>query len=226
MPRRKKRNLLPVLAGFVVILVVAIAAFIYFDFDFSGDAADRTINGQDTETIRLSDIGEVQDRLPAILELLKQDRRRLVLPATLQLPVADEDITADGFSETIAVELTGSGRLSRELTADGFQGPASVVHVYSVRNSGVTRLLAIDRDSMRDAAGRRLLDQERAVYGYAYRLPVFNGNPYNAPVRLIEVVMLDASGSPASDDLTIYWIPSQNRYAANNKFGAPGTFGD
>ncbi len=42
---------------------------------------------------------------------------------------------------------------------------------------------------------------------------------YDRAVKLIEIVMMDQHGMPVSDDIVIYWDPSESAYKATNTFG-------
>lgn len=224
MPRRKKRNLLPVITGFVIILA-ALAIYIYLQMQSEmpvtppDPAADAP-----SESIRLNSLDHIQDNLAAIQSALNENRSRIVVPGHLAMPLVGEDINADGHPETIAVEFMNSGQLHPELSSDGFQGPVRNIRVFTLRNSESVTLLDVSPDAMKDNTGGILIDQVRADYGYAFRISVYDHEPYTAPVRLIEIIILDSAGRPASDDLTLYWKPSAGRYAATNTFGAPGTF--
>jgi hypothetical protein len=226
MPRRKKRNLLPVLTGFVVIIAV-MAIYIYLQiYSDTTDTLPDTATDAPAESIRLNSLDHIQANLPAIQSAFNENRSRVVLPGHLSMPVVGEDINADGHTETVALEFMSTGQLHRELSADGFQGPVQNIRVFTLRNSDTITLLDIYPDAMKDSSGDLLISQVRADYGYAFRMSVYDGEPYTAPVRLIEIIILDSAGQPASDDLTVYWKPSADRYAATNTFGAPGTFGN
>jgi hypothetical protein len=224
MPQRKKRNLLPVLTGFVVI-IAAMAIFIYLKiYSDATDTLPDTATDAPAESIRLNSLDHIQANLPAIQSAFNENRSRVVLPGHLSIPVVSEDINADGHTETVAVEFMSRGQLHRELSAEGFQGPVRNIRVFTLRNSDTITLLDVSPDAMKDSRGDILISQVPANYGYAFRISVYEGEPYTTPVSLIEIIILDSAGQPASDDLTVYWKPSTGRYAATNTFGAPGTF--
>lgn len=224
MPRRKKRNLLPLITGFVVI-IAAIAGYMYLRMtaDTPGESSDTPVAATE-RGLSLENLDQIQANLAAIQTAFSGDRSRFTMPGTISIPVVNEDMNADGHTETMAVEFMSSGQLHSELTAEGFQGPVRSIRVLTMRNSDAVALLDISPDAMKDDRGSVLIDQESAVNGYAFRLGFFDGEPYSSAVRLIEIIMLDASGKPASDDLTLYWNPAAGRYSATNTFGAPGTF--
>ncbi|MFU8858855.1 MAG: hypothetical protein ACNA8K_00390 [Cyclonatronaceae bacterium] len=224
MPRRKKRNLLPVITGFVVIIAV-IAGFLYIRMAMDAPGTSADVPGTGTERgISLTNLDQIEDRLATIQSEFSGDRSRFTMPGTISIPVVNEDMNADGHTETMAVEFLSSGQLHPELSAEGFQGPVRGIRIITLRNEDAIRLLDISPDAMKDSRGSILIDQERAVNGYAFRLGLYDGEPYTSTVYLIELIMLDASGSSVSDDITLYWNPAAGRYSATNTFGAPGTF--
>lgn len=225
MPRRKKSILLPVfLIGFVVI-IATLSIYIYLQMQTESiHTPPDTAADAPSASIKLNSLDHIQDNLPAIQSAFNENRRRVVLPGHLAMPLVGEDINADGYSETIAVEFMSSGQLHRDLAAEGFQGPVQNIRILTLRNAESLTLLDVSPDAMKDSRGGILIDQVRADYGYAFRISDYDGEPYAAPVRLIEIIILDSAGRPDSDDLTVYWKPSAGRYAATNTFGAPGTF--
>jgi hypothetical protein len=224
MPRRKKRTLMPVVTGFVIILAT-LAVYIYLQMQSElPDTPPGTAEDAPSESIRLNSLDHIQDNLAAIQSAFNEDRSRSVVPGHLAMPLVGEDINADGQPETMAVEFMGSGQLHRELSSEGFMGPVRNIRVFTLRSAESLTLLDVSPDAMKDHRGNILIDQVRADNGYAYRISVFDDEPYSAPVRILEIIILDSAGGPASDDLTIYWKPSAGRYAATNTFGAPGTF--
>ncbi|MFN2374843.1 MAG: hypothetical protein ABR545_13630 [Cyclonatronaceae bacterium] len=223
MPRRKKRNLLPVVTVFVVILA-ALAFYIYLQMEADVSITPDTVADAPSGSIMLNSLDQIQDNLPAIQSAFNENRSRIVLPGHIAMPLVGEDINADGHPETIAVEFMSSGQLHTELSSEGFQGPVQNIRVFTIRNADSIILLDVSPNAMKDSRGVILIDQVRAEYGYAFRISLYDGEPYVARVRLIEIIILDSSGRPVSDDLTVYWRPADSRYAATNTFGAPGTF--
>lgn len=224
MRRRKKHRILP-FAAFFIISAIVIALFVYMKiYTETSEQPAPVQNGRITAEITPGDINEIESRLPSIIGAYREDRRNVILPGHLSIPVIDEDINGDGFSETIAVEIFGTGPVDSELRAEGFLGPVRHLKVITLRNSQTITLLNISPESIEGTPGNRLIEQVAATHGYAYRLSKYDGEPYNQSVRLIELIILDASGRAMSDDLTIYWIPSSAEYAATNTFGAPDTF--
>lgn len=224
MPRRKKRNLLPLITGFVVI-IAAIAGYMYLRMaaDTPGEPSDAPVSGTE-RGLNLDNLDQIQANLATIQTAFSGDRSRFTMPGTISIPVVNEDMNADGHTETMAVEFMSSGQLHSELTGEGFQGPVRNIRVLTMRDGDAVVLLDVSPAAMKDGRGSVLIDQERADNGYAFRLGFFDGEPYSSAVHLIEIIMLNASGQPASDDLTLYWNPATGRYSATNTFGAPGTF--
>jgi hypothetical protein len=224
MPRRKKPGLLPVITGFIII--IAVVAGILFMQMFTGSAVRPTEIPADRDVAPLTprDLDDIQANLTYIQNAFKENRQRLVLPGHLSIPLIDEDINGDGNPETIAVEFLSTGNLSDDLLTEGFQGPVKYLRVFSMHNSDSKTLLNITPGSIENSRGTPLTGQVPATHGYAFRVTLYDGEPYDGVVRLIELIILDQAGNAVSDDLTIYWKPSAGEFAATNTFGAPGTF--
>lgn len=224
MRRRKKRRILP-FAALLIISAIVIALFVYMKiYTETFEQPDPVQNGPVNAQISPGNIHEIESRLPSLVDAYREDRRNVILPGHLSIPVIDEDINGNGYMETIAVEFFSSGPVHNELRAEGFQGPVRHLKVITLINSQTRTLLNISPESIEGTRGNRLIEQVAATHGYAFRLSKYDGEPYNQSVRLIELIILDASGNAMSDDLTIYWMPSTEEYAATNTFGAPDTF--
>jgi hypothetical protein len=224
MPRRKKRNLLPVITGFIIIIAsVIIYLYLTMHTEFSDNQEDE-LSVNDSAIIAPRSIDDIEAGLSTIQRALQENRSSVVLPGHLAIPVVGEDINSDGQTETIAVEYHNRGSLHEDLIADGYQGPVLNLRIFGMRGSTVLTLLDISPQSITRSDGSRLIDQEEAQHGYAYRLSNYTGENYTGEVRLLELILLDSSGNVASDDITIYWKPSTGDFAATNTFGAPGTF--
>lgn len=87
-----------------------------------------------------------------------------------------------------------------------------------------TSILYVDDAGMRGQGGTSLVDQIPARHGYAVRTVTYNEAPYNSPTLIFELAILDEDSNLASDDLTLYWKPGNQAFAATNAFGQPGTF--
>jgi hypothetical protein len=141
----------------------------------------------------------------------------LILPAI--------DFTGDGVPDRAsAVKPNVSVTLDRNLRADGFQ---DVVKAFIVAIGNKT-MLRVDEYAIRDQFNRRIIAQMPATSGYAYRIYEYTDEwgdtPYDGPINLIDLVIIDEFGRSMSDAITVYWNPVTESFAATNTFGAPGTF--
>lgn len=145
------------------------------------------------------------------------------LPDAYRALVVDEDITANSNPNYLLLSTDAEvPRLHKALADAGYEHTFRNLAVYENRENRLYPVLLIDQESIRDGNGNRLIDQVPARYGYAVLLSRFENEAlYSSPVRLIEIVMLDESGLGASDDITLYWSPSEASFNATNTFGAP-----
>ena len=152
---------------------------------------------------------------------LNEINRRL--PDPFELLLLGEDINANGYVNYVVIAGDPDvPELSRSLRDVGYTHTFYSLAVYELRNRTFHPVLLIDNESIRDANDRRLIDQVPAAYGYAFLMESFENDAlYDAPVQLLEIVMLNERGREASDDITIYWDPSDAAFKATNTFGAP-----
>jgi hypothetical protein len=146
------------------------------------------------------------------------------LPDTVML-IPEIDVTGDGRKGRISGVIPATSiDLDRNLRADGFQ---NVVKSFIV-TMGNKAMLRVDEYSIRDHFNRRIIAQMPATSGYAFRvyeyIDEWGDTPYEGPVNLIDLVIIDEFGRGMSDAITIYWNPVTEIFAATNTFGAPGTF--
>ncbi|MCH8494162.1 MAG: hypothetical protein LAT57_00845 [Balneolales bacterium] len=135
------------------------------------------------------------------------------------------DINADGIPETLTATLRDNGTtLDRRLSRAGFSGIVTKLII----SQGEETILRVDEYAIRDSQNRIIIDQVPATYGYAFRMYEFEDEydetPFDRPVSVFDLVIVDEFGRGMSDEITIYWKPSTSRIAATNTFGAPGTF--
>ncbi|MDG5768125.1 hypothetical protein QA596_11690 [Balneolales bacterium ANBcel1] len=145
------------------------------------------------------------------------------LPAPFRLLILDEDITANTSGNYVVVSTNNSvPELDPELAELGFTHTFQYLAVYEERRRALHPVLVISPDEIRDELGARLIDQVPADYGYALVMEEYVHDAlYDYPVQLIEIVMLDEQGHGASDDIVIYWDPTESAFKATNTFGYP-----
>ncbi len=153
------------------------------------------------------DAGEINERLP--------DSFRVLLLGV--------DINANGADDYLLIQSdTDLPGLHQVLRDAGYVHAFRNLAAYERRNGILHPILHIDREAIRDGYGRQLIDQVPARDGYALVIePYENDALYDAPVKLLEIVMLNEHGREASDDIIIYWDPAESAFKATNTFGAP-----
>ena len=230
--RRRKDNqrgsFVTILVFFMVLVLLGISwVFIQnLDSDDSlGDQPDsETPSG--TPPLMAGSVEQLQEMIPEINTSLNEDKLNELFPASFRILVNRVDINADGSNEIVLIEYhPADAERSLSFTDSGYERIISRAKVLTEDVHGrLHLLLSINLNEMTDHTGEVLIAQEPAPYGYAFRSFLYEGDEYPAPVRLFELAILDEYFQPASDDLVIYWKPSENRYAATNAFGQPGSF--
>ena len=147
-----------------------------------------------------------------------------LFPASFTLLVDGEDLNADGNPNFLLV--TEADRPAPDALQNlGYSYVITEAQLLSQQPDGsLVHLLSITADAITDGAASPLIAQVPATHGYGFSFSRHHEPPYERPVMLFELVILDENLLPASDDLTIYWHPAREAYAATNAFGAPGTF--
>lgn len=141
------------------------------------------------------------------------------------LLIPEIDINGDGIPETLTAMLRNDGTiLDRRLSSGGFNSIVTKLII----SQGDKTILRVDEYAIRDSQNRIIIDQVPATYGYAFRIyeyeDEYDETPYDRPVTVFDLVIVNEFGRGMSDEITIYWKPSTSRLAATNTFGAPGTF--
>lgn len=157
--------------------------------------------------------------------LLIEHARDIKSPATIPsgYVIPGLDLNADGGSATlIAMNTSNAIEPSRSLRRSGFQRTASEIIILS----GDAILLHIDAFSMKNRDGKPIINQAPAPYGYAFRTSMMESDviPFESPVSLVHIILIDQHGEGVSDELTLYWHPPTTRFRATNTFGAPDTY--
>ncbi len=224
---KKTRSLVVALGALVVILAAAYMAVVLIMGDADRDADPGPVHSETYPPLPAM----VHEDLPIIqsvvrwhlMEHLDKGQINERLPDTYRVLVLGEDIISSGMVNYLVInsdrDLPG---LHRTLLDIGYTHTFRDLAVYEFRDNTLHPILHIDREEIRDGYGRRLIDQVPALNGYALVLePYKNDALYNAPVKLLEVVMLNEQGRDASDNIVIYWDPTESAYRATNTFGAP-----
>lgn len=152
---------------------------------------------------------------------LRQINQRLEEP--FRVLVLGEDINANGADNYVVISTDpDQPQLHRLLQDAGYTCVFSDLAVYEFSDGTLHPILHISSEAIRDGYGRQLIDQVPASHGYALVMEAYENDAlYDAPVKLLEIVMLNERGREASDDIVIYWDPSESAFKATNTFGAP-----
>ncbi len=145
------------------------------------------------------------------------------LPDPIEVLILGEDINASGSDNYVVIHTDADlPDLHPVLRDAGYTHVFRDLAVYELVDDTLHPMLHIDSAAIRDGYGNRLIDQVPAASGYALVMDTYKNDAlYDAPVKLLEVVMLSDQGREASDDIVIYWDPSEAAFKATNTFGAP-----
>lgn len=144
------------------------------------------------------------------------------LPDTVLL-LPSIDVNGDGISEALVAVISSADiQVDRNLRNAGF---TTIVKSLIV-SQGDVALLRVDEYAMRDNMNRRIVNQVPAPHGYAFLLSEYedDNSPFDAPVSLLHLVIIDEFGRAISDEITVYWKPADRSFKATNTHGAPGTY--
>lgn len=145
------------------------------------------------------------------------------LPDSVTLLILDEDINDTSNPNFVLISDNSElPELNSSLVDAGFTHTFQALTVYELRDEMLSSILTIHREDIRDEFGAKLIQQIPAENGYALVMEPYNHDAlYDRAVKLIEIVMMDQHGMPVSDDIVIYWDPSESAYKATNTFGHP-----
>jgi len=145
------------------------------------------------------------------------------LPDPIEVLILGEDINASGSDNYVVIHTDADlPDLHPVLRDAGYTHVFRDLAVYELVDDTLHPMLHIDSAAIRDGYGNLLIDQVPAASGYALVMDTYKNDAlYDAPVKLLEVVMLSDQGREASDDIVIYWDPSEAAFKATNTFGAP-----
>ncbi|MCH8557172.1 MAG: hypothetical protein LAT84_05100 [Balneolia bacterium] len=230
--KRRKDNqrgsFVTIFVFFMVLVLLGISWVFIQNLDNDDQLTDRPDSEvpSGTPPMMAGSVEQLQEMIPEINTSLNEDKLNDLFPASFRVLVNRMDINANGNNEIVLIEYhPADAERSLSFTDTGYERIISRAEVLTEDEEGrLHLLLRITQDKMTDHEGEVLIAQEPARYGYAFRTVLYEGEEYNAPVRLFELAILDENFQPASDDLVIYWMPSENRYAATNAFGQPGSF--
>ncbi|MFO8030572.1 MAG: hypothetical protein R6U28_12000 [Cyclonatronaceae bacterium] len=220
--KRKTGSLVIWLGALMVILIVAYFAAVLIMERTSGPVHSET---HPPEPAFIHDDEPVIESIVRwhIVENMDMAAINQRLPEPYEVLVLNEDITANQAPDYVVIRGSGDvPELSRVLVDAGYTHRFMNLAVYELRDRRLEPVLLVDGEAIRDEHGRQLIDQVPADHGYALVLGSFeNDTLYDAPVTLLEIVMLNEQGREASDDIILYWDPSESAYKATNTFGAP-----
>lgn len=145
-------------------------------------------------------------------------------PASFTLLIDGDDLNGDGKPNFLLV--TEAERPASEALQElGYTYVITEAQLLTQQPDGsLSHLLSITPVAITGNSPDPLIAQVPATHGYGFSFSSHQEPPYDRPVMLFELTILDENLLPASDDLTIYWHPIRQTYAATNAFGAPGTF--
>lgn len=191
----------------------------------NGTTVDVDLESNSTSS-KTSEIGSefdltVAGKFASLIEHARDLQSPTSIPSGHVIPGLD--LNADGRSAILIAMNTSNGiEPSRSLRRSGFQRTASEIIILS----GDAILLHIDAFSMKNRDGKPIINQAPAPYGYAYRTSMVASDeiPYESPVSLVHIILIDQHGEGVSDELTLYWDPPTTKFRATNTFGAPDTY--
>ena len=134
------------------------------------------------------------------------------------------DITGDLETEIISAVLIEDTNKLQILNEYGYERAFSSLTIISAGSNSPITILTINEEGIFNQLGRKILDQEPALFGYGLNLIEHVIPDSGTNTVLLEITILDETGSPISDDLTVYWHPESSDFRATNTFGAPGTY--
>ncbi len=210
-----------------LVIVILIGAAWFFLQEFQETQQEFFENGEQAfHGLSAASYTQLTEILPEEVIIENEDKLRDLFPASYSILSSGQDINNNGNIEHVLIEYhEADAEFSPELAEFGYDRIITRLEILSEGPDGeLTNLLRVRPDVMMNHLDQQLVGQIRADYGYAFSISTFSEEPYTSEVKLIRLAILDETFQPVSDDLTIYWKPSENSYAATNAFGAPGTF--
>ncbi len=210
-----------------LMIVILIGAAWFFLQEFQETQKEFFDNNDEAfHGLSAANYEQLSRMFPEEIIIENEDKLRGLFPASFSVYSSGEDINSDGNPEHVLIEYhEADAEHAEALQEYGFDRIITRLEILSEQPGGdLVHLLRIRPDQMTDHHDEQLVGQIHAEHGYAFSMVPFDEEPYTSSVKLINLVILDENFRPASDELVIYWKPSENRYAATNAFGAPGTF--
>lgn len=172
-----------------------------------------------------------EDHTPYVIpKISKEMESEMMLSSEIaqgyELAISGEDINADQLSEKMilkripphVVEMYNSDRNFEQHT----QFAREALIIQGQKNQPDT-LLNLGKSGIKRTFDSTILETESA-WGYAIGIATISNEHYTGSVHIFNVVLVNQELRPVSDEITIYWHPSEKQYLATNTFGAPGTF--
>jgi hypothetical protein len=178
-----------------VVVVVAIA--------IHGCGSDRQLETQPNSTTQIYGAEGIQRSLANVdLSNLLSNGKRYEVRFTLD----------SGLEAADLVFMESGSAFEESLRVDGFDGPLTSLAI-GLGLTGQTPdvLLHIRTDGIFDGKGNRLIDQEPAPHGYAWRVDTSSKDALYPSISFLSVILLDVNGAGASDELYIYWKSSPQK---------------
>lgn len=210
-----------------LMIVILIGAAWFFLQDFQETQQEFFDNGEHAlHGLSAADYEQLTRVLPEEVIIENEEKLRELFPASYAVLSTGTDINNDGNLEHILIEYhEADAEHASGLAEYGYDRIITRLEILSEQPNGeLLNLLRIRPDIMTNHRDEPLVGQITAEHGYAFSKSTFDEEPYTSEVILIHLAILDENFQPVSDDLVIYWKPSENSYAATNAFGSPGTF--
>jgi hypothetical protein len=223
--KKKQAKRLLTLVGTGLLVVIVIAAFLM------SRVFKKVVPVVAEQEVVIEPVAQpLHPRLKPLLDIAQAyaPTDPLVAPPSRALPdtvllLPSIDVNGDGIPEAlVAITSSADIQLDRNLRNAGF---TTIVKSLIV-SQGDLALLRIDEYAMRDNMNRRIVNQVSAPHGYAFLVSEYEDedSPFEAPVSLLHLVIIDEFGRPISDEITVYWKPADRAFKATNTHGAPGTY--
>lgn len=124
----------------------------------------------------------------------------------------NEDLTANTYPEFVLAE-TIEDDPDETLRQEDYGQVIKRLIIYQHRPEGIVPIFTVDEEALLDEDGDQLLDQVRAGHGYALRTSTYEHEElYDQPVQLFHLVIVDEDGRAASDEVTVFWNPTEQKY--------------
>ncbi len=196
----------------ILVLVLAGLSILYFWYT----QALHPLDYDEYNDLSVRLYGEADPNLRIIAQALEEEWTMEEFQANLsdvnKVLYYNEDVTGDRYSEFVLLDVKDD-QPEETLTGEDFEFVINRLIVYQKRPDGILPIFTIDQDALLDEDGDQLLDQVRAEYGYALRTSTYEHEElYDQPVQLFHLVIVDEDGSAASDQITVFWNPTEQKY--------------